>query len=181
MISLLFKGLSSLFQHHSSKASVLWHSTFFMVQLSHLYMTPGKTVVLTTGTFVGKVMSLLFNTLCRLVRVPRIGSQKQRVQGEAWGLREAGSPWPVAMGGVACLLRHGGLRWAPLLPHASGGTSLMSACQASSGLSYWAQHTGEGVLKLKTGLMDPSGPSAPRAVWDLARRGTAGKTQAQGE
>ena len=59
--------LKSLLQHHSSKASILWHSTFFIVQLSHTYMTTGKTIVLTTRTFVGKVMSLLFNTLSSLV------------------------------------------------------------------------------------------------------------------
>ena len=57
----------SLLQHHSSKASVLWRSTFFIVQLSHPYMTTGKTVALTRQTFVGKVMSLLFNMLSRLV------------------------------------------------------------------------------------------------------------------
>ena len=55
--------LKSLFQHHNSKAAVLWHSAFFMVQLSHLYMTTGKTIALTIQTFVGKVMPLLFNTL----------------------------------------------------------------------------------------------------------------------
>ena len=49
--------LKSLFQHHSSKASILWHSAFFIVQLSHLYMTTGKNTVLTTWTFVGKVLS----------------------------------------------------------------------------------------------------------------------------
>ena len=59
--------LRSLLQHHSSKASILRHSAFFMVQLSHPYMTTGKTVDLTKGTFVGKVMSLLFNMLSRLV------------------------------------------------------------------------------------------------------------------
>ena len=59
--------LKSLFQHHSSKASVLWHSAFFTVQLSHPYMTTGKTIALTRRTFVGKVMSLLLNTLSRLV------------------------------------------------------------------------------------------------------------------
>ena len=57
----------SLLQHHSSKASVLWRSAFFMVQLSHPYMTTGKTIALTIWTFVGKVMSLLFNMLSRLV------------------------------------------------------------------------------------------------------------------
>ena len=55
--------LKSLLQHHSSKASILQYSVFFMVQLSHLYMTTGKTIALTRWTFVGKVMSLLFNML----------------------------------------------------------------------------------------------------------------------
>ena len=61
------RTLKSLLQHHSSKASILWCSTFFTVQLSHPYMTTGKTVALTRWTFVGKVMSLLFNMLSRLV------------------------------------------------------------------------------------------------------------------
>ena len=59
--------LKSLLQHHSSKASVLWHSAFFIVQLSHPYMTTGKTIALMRRTFVDKVMSLLFNMLSRLV------------------------------------------------------------------------------------------------------------------
>ena len=59
--------LKSLLQHHSPKASILQHSAFFVVQLSHPYMTTGKTIALTRGTFVGKVMSLLFNMLSRLV------------------------------------------------------------------------------------------------------------------
>ena len=59
--------LKSLLQHHSLKASVLWCSAFFMVQLSHPYMTTGKTIALTIWTFVGKVMSLLFNMLSRFV------------------------------------------------------------------------------------------------------------------
>ena len=57
-----------LLQHHSSKASSFWCSTFFIVQLSHPYMTTGKTIALTRWTFVGKVMSLLFNILSRLVK-----------------------------------------------------------------------------------------------------------------
>ena len=57
----------SLLQHHSSKASILWCSAFFTVQLSHPYMTTGKTIALTRWTFVGKVMPLLFNILSRLV------------------------------------------------------------------------------------------------------------------
>ena len=59
--------LKSLLQHHSSKASILWHSAFFTVQLSHPYMTTGKTIALTKRTFAVKVMSLLFNMLSRLV------------------------------------------------------------------------------------------------------------------
>ena len=59
--------INSLLQHHSSKASILWRSAFFTVQLSHPYMTTGKTIALTRWTFVGKVMSLLFNVLSRLV------------------------------------------------------------------------------------------------------------------
>ena len=59
--------LKSLLQHHSSKASILQHSAFFLVQLSHPYMTTGKTIALTRWTFVDKVMSLLFNVLPRLV------------------------------------------------------------------------------------------------------------------
>jgi len=60
--------LKSLLQHHSSKASILQCSAFFTVQLSHPYMTTGKTIALTRWIFVGKVMSLLFNMLSRLVR-----------------------------------------------------------------------------------------------------------------
>ena len=67
-ISLQSKGLSRVVsKHHSSKASILQHSAFFTVQLSHPYMTTGKTIALTRWTFVGKVMSLLFNILSRLV------------------------------------------------------------------------------------------------------------------
>ena len=66
--SLVVQGtLKNLLQHHSLKALILWASAFFMVQLSHPYMTTGKTIALTRWTFVGKVMSLLFNTLSRFV------------------------------------------------------------------------------------------------------------------
>ena len=60
-------ALKSLLQHHSSKTSILQHSAFFTIQLSHPYMTTGKTIAWTRQTFVGKVMSLLFNMLSRLV------------------------------------------------------------------------------------------------------------------
>ena len=65
-ISLQSKGLKSLLQHPSSKASILWHSAFFIVQLSYSYVTTGKNIALTRQTFVGKVMSLFFNMLSRL-------------------------------------------------------------------------------------------------------------------
>ena len=69
-ISLQFKGVfKSVLQHHSSKASILRHSASFIVQLSHPYMITGKTIALTRWTFVGKIMSLLFNKLSRLVIV----------------------------------------------------------------------------------------------------------------
>ena len=63
----IHRTLKSLLQHHSSKASILWHSAFFIAQLSHPYMTTGKTIALTRRTFVDKVMSLLFSMLPRLV------------------------------------------------------------------------------------------------------------------
>ena len=64
---LAVQGTLKTLQHHSSKVSILWHSAFFTVQLSHSYMTTGKTIALTRWTFVGQVMSLLFNMLSRLV------------------------------------------------------------------------------------------------------------------
>ena len=70
LISLLSKGLSGVFSsttNHSLKASILWRSAFFMVQLSQLYVTTEKTITLTIWTFAGRVMSLLFNTMSRLV------------------------------------------------------------------------------------------------------------------
>ena len=67
LISLLSKGLASVLQHYNSKASILQHSVFFMVQLSYQYMTTGKTIALTIWTFVSKMMSLLFTMLSRFV------------------------------------------------------------------------------------------------------------------
>ena len=61
------ESLKSLLQQHRSKESIFWHSAFFIVQLSHLYMTTGKTIALTRQTYVGKVVSLFFNMLSRLV------------------------------------------------------------------------------------------------------------------
>ena len=61
--------LKSLLQYHSSKASILWHSAFFIVQVPHLYVTTGKTIALTRQTFVDKVMSLLFNMLLKVMTI----------------------------------------------------------------------------------------------------------------
>ena len=72
--------LKSLPQHHSSKASILWRSAFFTVQLSHPYMTSGKTIALTRRTFVGKVMSLLLNMLSRLVYIIHIKNGNDQVK-----------------------------------------------------------------------------------------------------
>ena len=66
--------LKNLLQHHRSKASILWHSAFFTVQLSHPYMTTEETIALTRWTFVDKVMSLLLNMLSRLVKLPFQGA-----------------------------------------------------------------------------------------------------------
>ena len=67
LISLHYKGLSRVFSNSSPKVTILWHSSIFMVQLSHTYMTTGKTIALTRWTSIGKVMSLLFNMLSKLV------------------------------------------------------------------------------------------------------------------
>ena len=78
--------LKSLLQQHSSKASVLWHSAFFTVQLSHPYMTTGKTTALTRQTFVGKIMSLLFNMLSRLVKASLVAQRLKHLPAmrETW-------------------------------------------------------------------------------------------------
>ena len=84
--------LKSLLQHHSSKASILQHSAFFTAQLSHPYMTTGKTIALTRRTFVGKVMSLLLNMLSRLTQqVFNVGRQTQ-APGKSSRTRNGRSP-----------------------------------------------------------------------------------------
>ena len=87
--------LKSLLQHHSSKASILQHSAFFTVQLSHPYMTTGKTIALTRQTFVDKVMSLFFNMLSRLVRRRQWQPTPALLPGESHGQRSlvGCSPW----------------------------------------------------------------------------------------
>ena len=76
--------LKSLLQHHSSKASILWHSALFIVQLSHPYMTTGKTIALTRQSFVGKVMSLLFNMLSKLCFFPLMNKDKRLMEASWW-------------------------------------------------------------------------------------------------
>ena len=95
LISLQYKGLSSLLQHHSSKASVLQCSAFFIIQPSHPHMTIGKTIALTRRTFVGKVISLLFNMLCRLVWIRQWQPTPVLLPGKSRGQRSlvGCSPW----------------------------------------------------------------------------------------
>ena len=84
--------LKSLLQHHSSKASILRHSAFFIVQVSHPYLTTGKTIALTRWTFIGKVVSLLFNMLAKLVIafLPRSKCLLiSWLQTSRWGIRPA--------------------------------------------------------------------------------------------
>ena len=82
--------LKSLLKHHISKASILWHSAFFIVQLSHPYMTAGKTIALTRWIFVGKVMSLLLNMLSRLVMEKAMAPHSSTL---AWKI-----PWTEELG-----------------------------------------------------------------------------------
>ena len=84
-------SLKNLLQHHSSKASIPWCSAFFMVQLSHPYMTTGKTIALTVWTFVRKVMSLLFNMLSRLV-IPFLPRSKRPFMAEVTICSDFGAP-----------------------------------------------------------------------------------------
>ena len=92
-ISLQSKGLSRVFfQQHSSKASVLWHSIFFIVQLSYPYRTTGKTMALTRWTFVGEVTSLLFNMLFRLVIVFRPRSKRLNLMAAVTFCNDFGAP-----------------------------------------------------------------------------------------
>ena len=75
--------LKSLLQHHSSKASILWHSAFFIVKFSHPYMTTGKTIALPRWTFFGKVMSLLFNMLSSLIAAMKL-KDAYSLEGKLW-------------------------------------------------------------------------------------------------
>ena len=86
--------LKSLLQHHTSKASILWCSAFFIAQLSHPYRTTGKTIALTRWAFVGKVVSLLFNTLSRFAMEPHSSTL-------AWKV-----PWTEEPGGLPSLGLH---------------------------------------------------------------------------
>ena len=97
--------LKSLLQHQSSKTSSLQHSAFFIVQLSHSYMITGKTIALTIQTFVGQVMSLLFNILCRLLLLllSRFSRVRLCVTPETAALQASPSPWTEKPGGLQSL------------------------------------------------------------------------------
>ena len=99
----LQRTLRSLLQHHSSEASILWHSAFFTIQLSHLHMTTGKTGALTTRNFVGRVVSLLFNTLSRFV-VAFLPRSHHLI------------PWLPSLSSVVLSPRRGALSLLPPLP-----------------------------------------------------------------
>ena len=99
--------LNSLLQHHSSKASTLWHSAFFIDQISHPYMTTGKTIALTRWTFVGKVMSLLLNMLSRLVITFLLRSKCSHFLLQ-------GNSWPREWTRVSCSGRQILYHWAPI-------------------------------------------------------------------
>ena len=98
--------LNSLVQHHSSKASILWRSAFFTVQISHPYMTTGKTITLTRWTFVDKLMSLLLNMLSRLVinAAAAASVMSDSVQPHRWQPTRLPHPWdsPGKNTGVSC-------------------------------------------------------------------------------
>ena len=111
--------LKSLRQHHSSKASILWHSVFFIVQLSHPYMTTGKTIALTRWTFISTVISLLFNrqdpSAMQETWVWSLGWEDLMEEGMAthWVFLPGESPWPEEPGGLQSLgLQRAGHNWA---------------------------------------------------------------------
>ena len=87
--------LKSLLQQHSSKASILQHSAFFVVQLSHPYMTTGKTIALTRQTFVGKVMPLLFNALSRFVMEKAMAPHSSTLAWKIPWTEEPGRLWSM--------------------------------------------------------------------------------------
>ena len=91
--------LKSLLQHHSSKASILQHSALFILQLSHPYMTTGKTIALTRWTFVDKAMSLLFNMLCSLVITDENGHY-QKVDKQCMLVRVENREPPILLVGI---------------------------------------------------------------------------------
>ena len=130
--------LKSLLQHHSSKASILQHSAFFTVQHSHPYLTTGKTIVLTRGTFVGKVMSLLFNMLSRLEKAMATHSSTLACRipwmEELGSLQSIGSlrvrhNWATLLSLFSCM--HWRRKWQPtpvFLPGESQGRRSLVGC-----------------------------------------------------
>ena len=134
LISLLFKWLSSVLQHHSSKASILWHSSFFIVQLSHSYMTTGKTIALTRWTFVGKVMALLFNILSIMaphssILAWKIPWTEEPGRLQSMGSLRVGHDWTTSLSLFTCM--HWRRKWQPtpaFLPGESQGRQSLVGC-----------------------------------------------------
>ena len=139
-ISFRSKGLKSFLQHHSSKASILRRSAFFTVQLSHPYMTTGKTIALTRWTFVGKVMSLLFNMLSKFVIafhkqwcLSFANILKKRLRGDFYFAGHEGVIVYKLLSHRTSLVVHG-LRFCA---STAGGTSLIPSQRSSAYLTVW--------------------------------------------
>ena len=141
LLSLRSKGLASILQHHSTKAYIIWCSAFFMVQLSHWYMTTRKTIALTLWTFVGTVMSLLFNMLSRFVIGEGNGTPLQYsclenpMDGGAWWASVMGSlgvrhDWATSLSLFTFM--HWRRKWQPIpvfLPGESQGRGSLVGCR----------------------------------------------------
>ena len=108
--------LKSLIQHHRSKASILWHSAFFTVQLSHPYMTTGRTIAFTMQTFVGKVMSLLFNMLSRFVIAFLQRSKHLLISWLQSHSTVVLEPWKIKSVTVPLFLHQFALKWRDWMP-----------------------------------------------------------------
>ena len=119
------EDLKSLFQHHSSKASIIQHSAFFIVQLLHPYMTTGKTIALTRRTFVSKVMSLLFSMLSRLVIAFLPRSQGFYRESWRWGSHAGPQRAPTCLGCPQVMHVYSGDKSRPRTPTHSWTSELM--------------------------------------------------------
>ena len=112
----VLETLNSLLQYHDSKASILWHSAFFIVQLSHPYMTTGKTIALTRWTFVSKIMSLLFNMLSLLVMAFLPRSKHLLIDWLQWPSAVILEPNKIKSATVAIVSHLSAMKWRDQMP-----------------------------------------------------------------